>query len=251
MALAGTATAAYAASVAAHDLVDHELSAAAGGMARRASRSSIAVIADLHAGGPNVGRARIAQVVDGDQCAQAATWWCCWATSSRPIASSPRSCRTTSGPANSARLRAPLGVYAILGNHDWWHDVARRAPGADQRRHPGPGKRCRAARAMPAVALLAGRSGDQLAYRLGHGRFRGVDDLPGDARARRTRDDPVILLAHEPDIFTDRAGPRSAHALPAIPMAARSACRSCGRLRALGNTGRVSPMVTSSSRAAT
>ena len=42
--------------------------------------------------------------------------------------------------------------------------------------------------------------GDQLAHRLGHGRFRGVDDLPGTL-AQITTDDPVLLLAHEPDIF--------------------------------------------------
>jgi hypothetical protein len=43
--------------------------------------------------------------------------------------------------------------------------------------------------------------GDQLAYRLGPNKFRGVDDLPGTLARIRTGD-PVILLAHEPDIFT-------------------------------------------------
>lgn len=42
--------------------------------------------------------------------------------------------------------------------------------------------------------------GDQLAYKLGHRRYLGVDDLPGTLAQVRT-DDPVILLAHEPDIF--------------------------------------------------
>ena len=42
--------------------------------------------------------------------------------------------------------------------------------------------------------------GDQIAHRIGRGRFRGVDDLPGTL-AQVTTDDPVILLAHEPDIF--------------------------------------------------
>ncbi len=59
-------------------------------------------------------------------------------------------------------------------------------------------------------AVLLGREGqrfwlaglgDQLAHWLGPGRFRGADDLPGTL-ARVTTDDPVILLAHEPDIFT-------------------------------------------------
>ena len=43
---------------------------------------------------------------------------------------------------------------------------------------------------------------DQIAHRLGPNRFRGEDDLPGTL-ARITTDDPVILLAHEPDIFVE------------------------------------------------
>jgi predicted MPP superfamily phosphohydrolase len=43
--------------------------------------------------------------------------------------------------------------------------------------------------------------GDQLAVPLGQGRFRGVDDLPA-TMARIASDDPVILMVHEPDIFT-------------------------------------------------
>ncbi len=42
--------------------------------------------------------------------------------------------------------------------------------------------------------------GDQLAHRLGRGAHRGEDDLPGTLR-QVTTDHPVILLAHEPDIF--------------------------------------------------
>ncbi len=44
--------------------------------------------------------------------------------------------------------------------------------------------------------------GDQLAHWIGPGNFEGVDDLPGTL-ARVTTDDPVILLVHEPDIFTE------------------------------------------------
>jgi predicted MPP superfamily phosphohydrolase len=102
--------------------------------------------------------------------------------------------------AELARLKARLGVYAILGNHDWWFDIA--------------GVRgALAAVGIPvlendAVRLndgsrrfwLAGL-GDQLAYWLGPSRFRGVDDLSGTL-AKITTEDPVILLVHEPDIFT-------------------------------------------------
>jgi len=110
-----------------------------------------------------------------------------------------------------AGLKAPLGVHAILGNHDWWedktiqragegHTVARRALEAagipvyenDAQRLIKDGR----------PFWLAGL-GDQLAY-LPARRFRpvsriGVDDL--SATLAKVKDDaPVILLAHEPDV---------------------------------------------------
>src|SRR5260221_547176 len=109
-----------------------------------------------------------------------------------------------------AGLKAPLGVHAILGNHDWWEDKT------VQRDGQGPTKARRALEAagIPVyendVARLtkAGRPfwlaglGDQLAYFPAR-RFRpvsriGVDDLTATL-AKGKDDAPVILLAHEPD----------------------------------------------------
>ena len=110
-------------------------------------------------------------------------------------------------------LRAPLGVFAVLGNHDWWHDRTA------QRRGHGPTEVGLALEAAGIPVLqnqvirlgqgaqsfwLAGL-GDQLAFRFQRARFggkRGVDDLPG-TMAQITDDRPVILLAHEPDIFPE------------------------------------------------
>jgi predicted MPP superfamily phosphohydrolase len=110
-----------------------------------------------------------------------------------------------------ALLKAPLGVHAILGNHDYWEDktvqrqgqgltVARRALEAagipvyenDARRLTKAGH----------PFWLAGL-GDQLAF-LPARRFRpvkriGADDLAATL-AKVTDDAPLILLAHEPDI---------------------------------------------------
>ncbi|MDI1264485.1 MAG: metallophosphoesterase [bacterium] len=108
-------------------------------------------------------------------------------------------------------LKAPLGVHAVLGNHDWWDDktVQREGQGTTI-----------AARALEAVGIpvyendakkfskdghpfwIAGL-GDQLAY-LPARRFRsvrriGVDDL-GATLAKVTDTAPVILMAHEPDV---------------------------------------------------
>jgi uncharacterized protein len=110
-----------------------------------------------------------------------------------------------------AALKAPLGVHAILGNHDWWSDRAVQEHGK------GP---TIARRALEAVGIpvyendarrltKAGRPfwlaglGDQLAY-VPARRFRpvsriGVDDLAATL-AKVTDDAPVILLAHEPDV---------------------------------------------------
>lgn len=108
-----------------------------------------------------------------------------------------------------AALNAPLGVHAILGNHDWWDDrVAQKARGGETL----------ARRALEAVGLpvysnravrlekdglpfwLAGLE-DQLALRPRRGNPRsGLDDLPGTL-AQVADDAPILLLAHEPDIF--------------------------------------------------
>jgi predicted MPP superfamily phosphohydrolase len=111
-----------------------------------------------------------------------------------------------------AALKAPLGVHAILGNHDWWGDRA------VQEKRAGPPFAQRALERVgipvyenDAVRLTkSGRTfwlaglGDQLAFwptRRRHPGLRlGVDDL--DTTLRKVPEgDPVILLAHEPDIL--------------------------------------------------
>jgi uncharacterized protein len=114
----------------------------------------------------------------------------------------------------AARLKAPLGVHAVLGNHDWWadHDVQRRREGTPA-----------ASFALQDVGIpvyensairltksgqqfwLAGL-GDQEAFWASgvrhsrRDRYLGADDLFG-ALSHVSDDAPVILMAHEPDIF--------------------------------------------------
>lgn len=110
-----------------------------------------------------------------------------------------------------ARLKAPLGVYAVLGNHDWWEDrTAQRDAAAPIARKSleAVGITVLENRAVPlrtsVETVWLGGLGDQLAFvparRRDRARRLGVDDLPGTL-AQIPNAAPAILLAHEPDIF--------------------------------------------------
>jgi uncharacterized protein len=108
-------------------------------------------------------------------------------------------------------LTARLGVYAILGNHDWWSDRTAQKAG----KGPVFSRLALEDAGIPVLEndvvrvenagspfWIAGL-GDQLAFmirREGRTHLRGVDDLSGTLAKVRYRA-PVILLAHEPDIF--------------------------------------------------
>ncbi|HWV55608.1 metallophosphoesterase [Pseudorhodoplanes sp.] len=162
-------------------------------------RLSISVIADLHAGGPNMGVERIREIVDASNAL-------------RPdivlllgdFVATHRFVTELVPPqvwsAELKRLNAPLGVHAILGNHDWWYLQSEIRLALARANIP----------LMENDAVLLGEPGsrfwlaglgDQLALPLGRGHFRGADDLPA-TMAKITTDDPVVLMVHEPDIFT-------------------------------------------------
>jgi predicted MPP superfamily phosphohydrolase len=105
-------------------------------------------------------------------------------------------------------LRPPLGAFAVLGNHDWWHGPLPDMPGDDA---AGVRKALQSGNITVlenhALRLSQnGRSfwvaglGDQLAGFAGPAGFATHDDL--ETTLRHVKDDaPVILLAHEPEIF--------------------------------------------------
>ena len=98
------------------------------------------------------------------------------------------------------KLRAPLGVYSVLGNHDWWTDNWAVRAGLQQAGIPVLENRAVKIDKGGRRFWLAGL-GDQLSIHVGRGQYRGTDDLPGTLRQTMADRDPVILLAHEPDIF--------------------------------------------------
>lgn len=109
----------------------------------------------------------------------------------------------------AAKLKAPLGVFSVNGNHDWWDDLTA------QRRGGGPvlAEIAMADNGIPTLSNRAVRlakdgipfwlSGTDsiVAIKKGRGRFESRADLAGTL-AQVTDDAPIIHLAHEPDLFT-------------------------------------------------
>ncbi|MDZ4840947.1 MAG: metallophosphoesterase [Hyphomicrobium aestuarii] len=178
-----------------------------------------AVIADLHACEPWMGAARIRQIVARTNAlAPDVTLLLGDYVAGRIIAKLSGDMANATWAAALAGLKAPLGVHAVLGNHDWWQDVS------VQLKRSGP---VPAAVALEAVGInvydnqairlekdgqpfwIAGL-GDQWAYwprgalrpTRGFHRYEGVDDLPSTLR-QVTDTAPVILMAHEPDVFPE------------------------------------------------
>ena len=164
----------------------------------KGQRLSITVIADIHAGGPNMTVSRVRRVVDtanelksdlvvllGDYIA----------TYRFVNARMPN--KNLVGGIGAAH--GPLGTWAVLGNHDWWQDaigirtslnavgipvLENDAVRSDRTVHSS---------GSPGSAISA-------PIVLGMGAF--VASMICRERWRKsTTDDPVVLLAHEPDIF--------------------------------------------------
>jgi uncharacterized protein len=89
-----------------------------------------------------------------------------------------------------ARLAAPMGVYAVLGNHDWWFDA----------------HRVRTALESVGIPVLEDAStlvehGNCRFWLVGISDFlEGAHDLK-KALADLPKSDPVIAFTHNPDIF--------------------------------------------------
>jgi len=109
-----------------------------------------------------------------------------------------------------ASLKAPLGVHAIMGNHDWWEDATAQTNGTgptfvhralDQADIPVYDNLAVQLRKGGRPFWLAGL-GDQLAFAPNARRsyWKGDDDLAGTL-SQVSDEEPVLLMAHEPDIF--------------------------------------------------
>jgi len=155
----------------------------------RLSGLRIAVLADLHVGSPYNGLPKLARVVEATN-------------ASRPdliLITGDLVIQEVAGgkfvsPEASAQvlkgLHAPLGVFVVLGNHDWWLDPHRVSAALE---HVG----------------INDLEDDAARIRRGDAAFWlvGISDLLAGphnfsaAMSRVTDDAPIVLFTHNPDLF--------------------------------------------------
>jgi predicted MPP superfamily phosphohydrolase len=149
----------------------------------------IAALADLHTGSPHITVAKLREIVASVNAAQPDLVVLLGDYVIHGVAGG-RFVEIEQTAAALRDLRAPLGVFAVLGNHDWWYD----------------GARC--VRALEAVGIHVLEDAAAEVTVRGHPLWiAGVSDLRtrpaaiGRALAPVPAGAPVIVLTHNPDVF--------------------------------------------------
>jgi len=153
----------------------------------------IAVVSDLHIGSPHVGIDRLRRVVERMNAENPALV----VLLGDYVIGGPGGRGGVRGggfvepeviAAELRNLRAPLGVFAVLGNHDWWYN----------------GDRVSRAFAEAGIPVLENK-----AVHVGNFWLGGIADFwtraPDIAGtlAQVDNGDPVVLITHNPDIFPE------------------------------------------------
>jgi uncharacterized protein len=156
----------------------------------------IGVISDTHTDGPHVGIGGLNAVIDRLMAERPDIVVLLGDFVNGHAAMSERSAgdrqRISEGLAAFARLKAPLGVHAVLGNHDWWYDA-----GAVEQALAAAGvqvlenQRVRIPRAE-GVFWLGGLA-DYESKRAQPSYIQTLNEVTGG--------EPVIVIAHWPDVF--------------------------------------------------
>lgn len=186
----------------------------------RGLKLRLAVIADLHVVEPWMGLARVQQIVartnalDADAVLLLGDYV--------PSSGMKKWARRVGGAVvdhddwarELSKLKAPLGVHAVLGNHDWWEDDQVQIKHLPSTPAGDALDRCGITVHENTVLRLKKDGapfwlcglGDQWAYYMignqppTRGSYIGKDDVPG-MLAKISDEAPVIMMAHEPDIF--------------------------------------------------
>ena len=168
----------------------------------------LVILADLHAGMPSMPMARVRRIIEVANALEPDLILLLGDYSNTDRLLRIRADWSEVVPALMA-LKAPLGRYAILGNHEWWDDPRaqkeRRGPTiahgifADDR-HPAARERRRAAgQGRPPVLASRARRPARLPYRAAGARSASMISPARSPRSRTMR--RRSCMAHEPDIF--------------------------------------------------
>jgi predicted MPP superfamily phosphohydrolase len=151
----------------------------------------IALLADLHTGSPHNDLSRLREVVDRTNRAQPDVVLLAGDFVIHGVVGG-RFVEPEATAAVLRGLRAPLGVYAVLGNHDWWFDAARVQRALEAAEIPVLEDRAVRLKALGWSCWLVGVSD------FWEGRHDVRKALAGtDGTA------PIILVTHNPDIFPE------------------------------------------------
>jgi predicted MPP superfamily phosphohydrolase len=153
----------------------------------------IAVLSDLHIGSPHVGLDKLRTIVEKTNAENPALVvllgdFVIGGPSRRGGVRGGGFVEPEPIAAELKKLHAPLGVFAVLGNHDWWYD----------------GERVGKALTDAGIPVLENK-----AVRVGPIWLGGIADFwtrePDIAGTlgQVTTDDPVVLITHNPDIFPE------------------------------------------------
>ena len=149
----------------------------------------VGVISDLHVGGPHVGKERLAAVVKvmNRQETDLVVLLGDFVDPDVPLG---QVVTHEAIAAELSLLRAPLGAFAVLGNHDWAHDGDRMA-----------GALRRAGIAVLEDDSVAVDAHSQPLWVAGVGDLRERSPDLEAALAPVPEGVPVLLLSHDPDVF--------------------------------------------------
>ena len=178
-------------------------------------RLRVALLADFHACRPFMPRSRIAGIVAAANTLSADLVLLLGDYAGRVIGG--RSLSPDEVATELAGLTAPLGVFSVFGNHDWYNDPAPRIgtaqPTAWHRAFAAAGIGTLSNAVVPMQAgtvpfLLAGLESQRAFKKTRRGEARpvrlGADDLEAVIEGL----DPslfTLLMAHEPDVFPELA----------------------------------------------
>ena len=156
----------------------------------------VGVLSDIHGAGPHMSVARIESIVAELNAERPDIVLLLGDFAPGHVPASERSADERAAVMETlpplAKLRAPLGVWSVLGNHDWWYDGEAIEKGLE-----AIGVKVleneRARIERPGGAFWLGGLADYESLRAKPSYGETLADLEGD--------DPVVVMSHWPDVF--------------------------------------------------